>query len=62
MQLPYMKTLRWMRIPGDTLFAFGAVAVIAFVFGVGRRSSTAKGARATPAPAVLDPDAVPAGE
>ena len=44
MQLPYLKTLRWMRIPGATLFAVGAVAVIAFVFGVGRRSSTAKGA------------------
>jgi nitric oxide reductase subunit B len=38
MQLPYMKTLRWMRIPGDTLFAVGAVAIIAFVFGVGRQS------------------------
>ena len=36
MQLPYMKTLRWMRIPGDTIFAFGAMAIIAFVFGLGR--------------------------
>ena len=38
MQLPYMKTLRWLRVPGDTLFATGAMAVIAFVFGVGRRA------------------------
>jgi nitric oxide reductase large subunit len=38
MQLPYMTTLRWMRIPGDTLFAIGAVAIIAFVFGAGRRA------------------------
>jgi nitric oxide reductase subunit B len=29
---PLMQKLRWMRIPGDTLFALGAVAVVAFVF------------------------------
>ncbi len=39
MQLPYMKTLRWMRIPGDTLFALGAMAIIAFVFGIGSRKA-----------------------
>jgi nitric oxide reductase subunit B len=55
MQLPYMKTLRWMRIPGDTLFAVGAMAIIAFVFGVGRRSAKA-------APLVIAADIVPAAE
>jgi nitric oxide reductase subunit B len=31
---PLMQTLRWMRIPGDTIFAFGALAIVAFVFSV----------------------------
>jgi len=30
-----MQTLRWMRIPGDTLFAIGAIAFVVFVFGLG---------------------------
>lgn len=29
---PLMQTLRWMRAPGDTLFALGAVILVAFVF------------------------------
>ena len=32
---PLMQNLRWMRVPGDTLFALGAVVLVAFVF-VGR--------------------------
>jgi nitric oxide reductase large subunit len=37
--LPLMQRLRWMRVPGDTLFAFGALVLVAFVFTtrVGRR-------------------------
>jgi nitric oxide reductase subunit B len=31
----YMQTLRWMRVPGDTLFAIGAIAFVVFVFGLG---------------------------
>ena len=27
-----MQTLRWMRVPGDTLFAIGALVLVAFVF------------------------------
>ena len=27
-----MQTFRWMRVPGDTLFALGAVVLVAFVF------------------------------
>jgi nitric oxide reductase subunit B len=29
---PLMQTLRWMRVPGDTIFAVGAVVLVAFVF------------------------------
>ncbi len=36
--LPLMQTLRWMRAPGDTLFAIGALVLVAFVFTTrGRR-------------------------
>ena len=34
MQLPWMQTLRWMRVFGDTIFAFGVVALIYFVVGL----------------------------
>ena len=29
---PLMQRLRWMRAPGDTLFAVGALILVAFVF------------------------------
>jgi len=29
---PLMQTLRWMRAPGDTVFAIGALALVVFVF------------------------------
>ncbi len=29
-----MQTLRWMRVPGDTLFAVGAVVFVVFIFGL----------------------------
>jgi nitric oxide reductase large subunit len=28
---PLMQTFRWMRVPGDTLFALGAIALVIFV-------------------------------
>ena len=31
---PLMQNLRWMRVPGDTLFALGAVALVIFVAGL----------------------------
>src|SRR5262245_13896946 len=37
MNTPIMQTLRWMRVPGDTLFALGAVALVIFVSGVRRQ-------------------------
>lgn len=36
---PLMETLRWLRAPGDTIFAFGAIVMVIFVFAT--RSGTA---------------------
>jgi nitric oxide reductase subunit B len=30
-----MQTLRWLRVPGDTIFAIGAIGFVIFVFGLG---------------------------
>ncbi|RMF41310.1 MAG: nitric-oxide reductase large subunit [Planctomycetota bacterium] len=34
LQTPLMQTLRWMRVPGDTLFFLGAVGLVVFVAGL----------------------------
>jgi nitric oxide reductase subunit B len=34
MQTPVMQTFRWMRVPGDTVFFLGAVALVWFVAGL----------------------------
>ena len=34
MQTPMMQNLRWMRVPGDTVFFLGAVALVVFVAGL----------------------------
>ncbi|TWU62214.1 nitric-oxide reductase large subunit [Crateriforma conspicua] len=34
MQTELMQTLRWMRVPGDTIFFFGAVALVWFILGL----------------------------
>lgn len=34
LQQPHMVTLKWLRIPGDTLFAAGTLALVWFVFGL----------------------------
>lgn len=34
MQTPTMQNLRWMRVPGDTVFFLGAVALVWFVAGL----------------------------
>lgn len=31
---PTMQTLRWLRVPGDTIFAIGAIALVLFVAGL----------------------------
>ncbi len=43
MQTPAMQNFRWLRVPGDTLFFLGAVALVIFVAGVrtGRSFRTA---------------------
>ena len=46
--LPLMQRLRWMRVPGDTLFAFGALVLVAFVFTtrVGKTAAVDRGSAA----------------
>ena len=34
MQTPMMQNFRWMRVPGDTVFFLGAVALVVFVAGL----------------------------
>ncbi len=34
MQLPWMQTLKWLRVIGDTIFAAGALVLVYFVFGL----------------------------
>jgi nitric oxide reductase subunit B len=31
-----MQTLRWMRVPGDSIFALGELAMVWFVFALRR--------------------------
>jgi nitric oxide reductase subunit B len=52
---PVMQTLRWMRVPGDTLFALGALVLVAFVF-----TSYSKGKEKEEVP--RQPVPVPAGD
>jgi nitric oxide reductase subunit B len=39
LQTPTMQTLRWMRLFGDTIFTFGALALAWFVIGLKTGSS-----------------------
>ncbi|GJM25620.1 MAG: nitric-oxide reductase large subunit [Phycisphaerae bacterium] len=43
MQTPLMQNLRWMRVPGDTVFFLGAVALVVFVAGLKTGHSFKKG-------------------
>jgi len=45
---PLMQTLRWMRVPGDTIFALGALVLVWFVFA--GRSGKTQTMTAKPAP------------
>lgn len=42
MQTPVLNAFRWMRVPGDTLFFLGAVALVVFVGGLKTGSSFRK--------------------
>jgi nitric oxide reductase subunit B len=44
LQSPTMQNLRWMRVPGDTLFFLGAVGLVWFVAGLKTGHSFRKGA------------------
>ena len=39
--LPFMQALRWMRVPGDTIFAIAALVLVAFVF-IGRQTAVSE--------------------
>jgi len=43
MHTDVMQTLRWLRVPGDTLFALGAVALVWFVAGLKTGHSLKRG-------------------
>jgi nitric oxide reductase subunit B len=47
-----MQTLRWMRVPGDTIFAVGELTMVWFVFSLRRRREPA--IVAVPQPAMGD--------
>jgi nitric oxide reductase subunit B len=49
---PLMQTLRWLRIPGDTIFALGEAALVLFVFTLRRKKHAA--ALVQPHPAMGD--------
>jgi nitric oxide reductase subunit B len=34
MQQPFVDLLIWMRVPGDTIFSIGALALVVFVAGL----------------------------
>ena len=51
-----MQTLRWLRVPGDTIFAVAALVLVAFVF-VGRSGSARRVEEPLP-----DAVRVPAGD
>jgi nitric oxide reductase subunit B len=45
--LPFMQTLRWMRVPGDTIFAIAAFVLVFFVFA-GRRRAVSRAEETLP--------------
>jgi nitric oxide reductase subunit B len=55
---PVMQNLRWMRAPGDTLFAFGALMLVYFVFtsGSGQKGALERVVQPVPVPARVPGD------
>ena len=45
---PVMQTLRWLRVPGDTIFAAGAIALVLFVAGLKTGHSVRKDTSSDP--------------
>ena len=52
MQTDLMQTLHWLRIPGDTIFFLGAVAIVAFVAGLSRSGTSSPPPSRSTKPAV----------
>ena len=48
MTTPTMQTLRWMRVPGDTLFAIGELVIVLFLFGLSTGHSFRPGVLPSP--------------
>jgi nitric oxide reductase subunit B len=63
MQQPAMSTIRWLRIPGDTIFAIGAVILGWFVLGLRTGwSLERRGSVAPRSPEVTAPGREPTAE
>jgi nitric oxide reductase subunit B len=60
MQTPLMQTLRWLRAPGDTVFAVGILAMAYFVLRLGAGWKTRPAAPRDLTPPVKRPDLTPA--
>jgi nitric oxide reductase subunit B len=54
LQQPLLQFFRWMRVPGDLLFALGIGTTVAFILGVGRRRAETQG-RLPSVPPQADP-------
>lgn len=50
---PLMQTLRWLRVPGDTIFAVGELTMVWFVFTLGRFPKVTRNKRELPLPQPL---------
>ena len=60
MQTPLMQTLRWMRVPGDTIFAAGIVALVYFIVGLKTGWSIARDEERIPVAATAKGKRLPA--
>jgi len=58
LQTPLMSTLRWLRAPGDTVFALGAVALVLFMIGLATGHSFAGEAKPSKAEVAPEPELV----
>jgi nitric oxide reductase subunit B len=50
LQQPLLQVFRWMRVPGDVLFAVGISTTVAFIVGFGRRAARPQRVPSLPPP------------
>jgi nitric oxide reductase subunit B len=55
-----MNTLRWLRVPGDTIFALGALCLGWFILGLGTGWSLVRGGRHVAPGSTQEDEALPA--